>query len=86
MCTKELSCTAFFFKHLENVVFLFSITCILIKRPARDACLYLWERGERVGPLALPAPAFSIAYIAQQLLGGFSSNLAHVCSSSGKSF
>ena len=31
----------------------------IIKRPARDACLYLGERGERVGP---PAPAFSIAY------------------------
>ena len=35
---------------------------LLIKCPARDACLYL---GERVGPPALPAPlasAFSIAY------------------------
>ena len=31
----------------------------IFKRPARDACLYLGDRGERVGP---PAPAFSIAY------------------------
>ena len=27
----------------------------VIKRPLRDACLYLGERGERVGP---PAPTF----------------------------
>ena len=30
-----------------------------IKRPIRDACLYLEETGKRVGP---SAPAFSIAY------------------------
>ena len=52
----------------------------LIKRPRRDTCLYLGERGERVGP---PAPAFSIA---RQPLGRFSSNLAHVCISPVKNF
>ena len=34
----------------------------IIKRPRRDACLYLGERGERVGPPVPSAPAFSIAY------------------------
>ena len=53
----------------------------VIEHPTRDACLYLVERGERVGRPAPPAPAYSIAYIARQSLGGFSSNLAHVCSS-----
>ena len=31
----------------------------LIKCPTSDACLYLGERGERVGP---PVPPFSVAY------------------------
>ena len=38
---------------------------LIIKHPPGDACLYLGERGERVGP---PAPAFSIAYISATTL------------------
>ena len=38
------------------------IYSMIIKCPKRDTCLYLGERGERVGLPALPAPAFSIAY------------------------
>ena len=58
---------------------------ISIKHTARDVCLYLGETGETVGPPALPAPAFSIAY-SSATTGGFSSNLTHVCSSPGKNF
>ena len=35
---------------------------ILFKHPIRDACLYLGEWGEKMGPPAPPASSFSIAY------------------------
>ena len=50
---------------------------ILIKPPARDACLYTRRNSRGRG---CQLPHFLLA-IAQQPLGGFSSNLAHVCSS-----
>ena len=67
--------------NISIIVGAIKLILAVIKHPARDACLYLGERGERMGPLALPvlpAPAF-LLLIAQQPLGRFSSNLAHVC-------
>ena len=72
--------TIIYFSNYHGWLIVGHFACI-VKRPTRDTCLYLGEKGERVGPPVLPAPAFS-----QQPLGGFSSNLAYVCSSPGKIF
>ena len=58
------------FKSLSDLFFLYqdivsnwrSWIGVRIKRPTRDSCLYLGEREEILGPPALPASAFSIAY------------------------
>ena len=52
---------------------------VFIKRPARDACLYMG------GNQALPAPRF-VFLITLSPLGGFFSNWAGVCSSPGELF
>ena len=66
-------------KRLLSEYFLTTVSkYISIKRPARDACLYLGERG-----WVRRLPHF-LLLIARQSLGGFSSNLAHICSGPGK--
>ena len=62
MHTHKKSKYSLFGFHFHTVAILIDrVFCISsrIKCPARDACLYLGERGERVGP---PAPPFSITY------------------------
>ena len=56
-----------------------------IKRPARDACLYIGGFQAPPAPAAPSAPRF-VFLITLSLLGGFFSNLAGVCSSPGKFF
>ena len=58
---------------------------MLIKRPARDACLCMGELQAPPAPPAPPAPHF-VFLITLSPLGGFFSNLAGLGSSLGEFF
>ena len=73
-----------YLRHISLITKIYGLLQV-IKCPTRDTCLYTGENSRRRGLRLCLLSQFQLA-VAQQPLGGFLSNLAHVCRSPGKIF